>query len=950
MSFFEVGLEKLPNCYIRLVEIEQASATSDRYICHLAMKDLMANNKYMWYKNDYIYPYIKIMAVVSSDQHLNDLLDNGSIGFTQSNINSNTSDKKAVSVNVFSLMMSRDIETDTEQLDEGMLSTFKYTTSFEISSETSNTKLYAAAIVDMNEFSISKSVNLLSGKSNIYTGPVASETLKKNGSFASTTSIFQKEDGSTWAGPVHEHEGNYMEGSFHTSKPHGVLRQITLQNPKIKNYKPTTFAPKEYGAYQIKNPILAPMITSYDGNGTINSLFTINLKSMLVRQSFYARKLAPLNEGVFNAAMKNTQIQNIRIYKKSVSTKKGLSGTGSPKLVTNRTNKEIVLINSKDSAPYFLQKNSNERATIEEIVLNSNPDERTISLVDKNNKSNRGQYRYKILVEINDPIKPLIDGVSSNMKKVLKELKSYMIRATRKNNLKNGQYLTEKFIERQLSLYPDELESPWTRSMKAYIEAFSMLNRTTPEELATLSQQVIFSIHPRYATPRSIEIFLNRFIKCYQYFSTHYQSRQNRISQPSQRGSTKSTMNAKLIIEKTMEEIISYEGKATCLRFLPTGNRSFPNIETDQILLNAQGQVNKYYKSKPSFEGTQIAQASPELAQAFANYQNNLVTFFNPSEIQDGSKKLSLMGFPNSIDLAAFNSLIKNAKPPQQKSDVESMKSSKGELAVRPAKELKDYLQKVLNKYKNSTSELGIDNAFDNAQEEYTEARTKRVNEETKSKFNKKEDPAKKETFSLENNEIASYFEKNIGKVTNMPLSLKAVYASDSRSVSGDYLSAGNDFIENPNTSSLFKIYYTSPIKIDFINGYRKDDHGRSILTKPIWKNLTNDDVENLNEPVICRGSYFEFRHITTPFRNFHIMNEYFILKPSNNPVSKRFTSTTEFDETSVTELVNQVQGLKIEYASSNVLKQFSDSSVRVRTTSNSLSPAPTTGDLTDGY
>lgn len=81
----EVGLETLPNCYIKMIETNSISKTSDRYVCHFVIKDQIFEDKsYGWYKDPYLYPHMQLMVVVSSNESLNVKLDEGSIDFVES--------------------------------------------------------------------------------------------------------------------------------------------------------------------------------------------------------------------------------------------------------------------------------------------------------------------------------------------------------------------------------------------------------------------------------------------------------------------------------------------------------------------------------------------------------------------------------------------------------------------------------------------------------------------------------------------------------------------------------------------------------------------------------------------------------------------------------------------------------------------------------------------------
>ena len=70
---------------------------------------------------------------------------------------------------------------------------------------------------------------------NDYIGPIKSEKIVQGMNIVSSTNIFMRADGSYWSGPVHEHNGIFMEGSYHTDAAHGQLTRRSVVNTKIKD-------------------------------------------------------------------------------------------------------------------------------------------------------------------------------------------------------------------------------------------------------------------------------------------------------------------------------------------------------------------------------------------------------------------------------------------------------------------------------------------------------------------------------------------------------------------------------------------------------------------------------------------------------------------------------------------------------------------------------------------
>ena len=67
-------------------------------------------------------------------------------------------------------------------------------------------------------------------------GPLAAEDGYVNGTLSESTNVFTK-NGFPYYGPVHEHEGGYMEGKYHRSESHSAIDVVSVANIKIKDFR-----------------------------------------------------------------------------------------------------------------------------------------------------------------------------------------------------------------------------------------------------------------------------------------------------------------------------------------------------------------------------------------------------------------------------------------------------------------------------------------------------------------------------------------------------------------------------------------------------------------------------------------------------------------------------------------------------------------------------------------
>ena len=127
--------------------------------------------------------------------------------------------------------------SEDKEIEQGVVYSFTYSEKYQIAKKHQNLKLYVALVVDVPDRSNEKRIKLPPKPLRSLRGPISSETIRTNGTSNMRSSIFVKQDGSVYTGPVHQHKGGFMEGSYHKAEPHGALTRQTVYNIKIKDYK-----------------------------------------------------------------------------------------------------------------------------------------------------------------------------------------------------------------------------------------------------------------------------------------------------------------------------------------------------------------------------------------------------------------------------------------------------------------------------------------------------------------------------------------------------------------------------------------------------------------------------------------------------------------------------------------------------------------------------------------
>ncbi len=382
MMSAEVGLETLPNCYIKLIEVTKENPLSDHLHIKVLIKDIKGEaGSFSWYKDEYLYKHLKMMCVVSTDSTLNSRLDSGSIEFSKKSIES-VGVSGFYNVQVKSLSGCSVDMKEEAAITSGTLFSFGYTFDDVVPVNSEEVKIYVSLFVDIGEFSLQKNVNLSTEKLKVYRGPVTSESIKQNSEFVTQTTIFTKPDGQQYSGPVHMHQDVYMEGSQHSTSPHDVLQTLTIPNPKIKIYKQQQIQSPPRQVQDLRSPVFSDLYVSYDGENSASGIFSMNIRSAVLRNSVFARRLANLNRPLFDTMLTQTRITNLTIDKTFFSGRRTLDKAGVPKLGIRKKTGFTKVVQSKDDEEQNFISIHNDSASIEEIIFSENYDERTFVFKD----------------------------------------------------------------------------------------------------------------------------------------------------------------------------------------------------------------------------------------------------------------------------------------------------------------------------------------------------------------------------------------------------------------------------------------------------------------------------------------------------------------------------------------------------------------------------------------
>ena len=211
MSIELVGFENLPNAYIKEISIFDYKANQIEMKVIIRVHDLEDGS--VWFDtSETLSKLLRIGLIISTDENQSQQINSG--------------ESKPVQL----ISMSRAIPSANKTNDN-----LVFEASFRkiIPANTKHLNLYSLCFID--KVQVLEKFGFSMGQD--YYGPIKSEKVFNNSNITSNTDVFIQDNGQYWSGPMHQHRGKYMAGSYHTLTPHTMLRKITIPNVKIKDFR-----------------------------------------------------------------------------------------------------------------------------------------------------------------------------------------------------------------------------------------------------------------------------------------------------------------------------------------------------------------------------------------------------------------------------------------------------------------------------------------------------------------------------------------------------------------------------------------------------------------------------------------------------------------------------------------------------------------------------------------
>jgi len=434
MSIELVGFENLPNVYIKNIQIFDYKSGQIEIKVSVRLHDLDKDS--LWYDTvENLTQLLRIGIVMSTDEEQSGLLNSGDV--------SPLSLEK----------MTRAIPSP-KKIGDNLV----FDTSFRkiFSSNTKHLNIYTFCFVDKVQVLETFGFQM----SNDYYGPIKSDKVFSDTKIVETTSVFARANGEYWAGPVHSHRSGFMIGSYHTLTPHEILTRTTIPNVKIKDFRATQR--KQNKKSDSTDNFVSDLTISYNSDTDINSVFMINIKTLLKNKTKYGSFLNRAPESVVSQIIQNFKINLMTIQRQRVkqsiqSTRLGTKRNTTQSVFSRkniiksydfdnmlknmtrfeRKRKPFDVVESELKSNIGAKRKQNEIfkeelvdykkiAMIQELFFDYGDEIRTFQLNDYElTDKTPGKYKYNLSFQFSDPVASFLITTTAAMKSDLSEIKRY---------------------------------------------------------------------------------------------------------------------------------------------------------------------------------------------------------------------------------------------------------------------------------------------------------------------------------------------------------------------------------------------------------------------------------------------------------------------------------------------------------------------------------------------
>ena len=923
-----VGLENLPNVYITKITFEDNTTESFYLNVELELHDRQFDGAMNWSDDALLYQFLKVSLVGAQTPEASSLLRTGATSPLPTSITRLNS--PSISLDVFGVSEFKDVS-------EGDGAVFRKKFTYELPNNTKHLDLYAMCYLDTAGINTQLGIRLENMYSR-YFGAVTSEVVLTDGQIKRSTTLFLKPDNTVWAGPVHLHDGVYMEGSFHTDRKHSNLRRISVQNYKVTDNRKKNYGSKDQNMRKI-TPIVGDLMFSFNSNTDLMGMFTMNIKQLALTKTKDGSKLFNLSQKLFSEYLSTIKIDYLDIKRQMVKSAIYRNASSSPKIGSSKVISSSIIANTRDSIPYQLEESDN----IQEILMFSSRDVRAFQFVDSSKTAaSKGEYLYKVEVRIIDDSYNFMQRKTQDLRDSfnnLKELREIISRNSnydfKMNKIKDVELLGDQ-LAGIIEMYYDYLQYFENISNEEKADLIANKLKTFTENNYTLS------MHSKFITDfEKIIVLFNR-----RYKTTDKDNYSGAITD--RKSFTPSIIN----LSKVFPDVINFREmywSYDCLGI--QNNNEFPVLSLDQMNERGRRELIRFFKPVSLGDFVRANSDFDNLDAVTKNALGDLntpkISYFSPLFLNVNGEQISLQEFSEIDHDKVSRSFMEG-------SDIKLSMISPSKAYAKKSRKSLDSLRNLRKKNSFSFSRtrgpdspeapeqdgesfslvdsepyLGSNSSFVNTEDSYTTAVQTDSDSDIEGQFGSYYTfPANHSAWEYDvrvpNNALSQFQKSELYSETALaaaPFQWKALVGSRSDNTKNNILNSDSDPFRNSKTKIATEIIFNCFQVVEVFTGYQRDKNNIDILTAPLFMRIDKLDIDE-NVSYLCRMSYQSETQLglrTLEQYKLPVLNRFFFISGAELNNIQRLTSdsSVSFDATSSNEISKNIK-----FATSNIVTQ----------------------------
>jgi len=931
-----VGLENVPNCYISRITLDDNTTKSFTCSVNLELFDATEGDRTIWGYNSLFSDFLKVALIETRRTSLAQRLTNGTLSPLPSKVRQNPFFDETTKIHITSVK-------EFTKLNGAYVKKLK----FEVPADAENLSVFAFCYIDMKALSAFLQLDM-TGELSRYHGAITSERVLSRGTTVKTATVFYKPDNTIWSGPVHQHDGMYMEGSKHTTEPHNVLRMASVQNLKLIDRRGKNFSDRQRESIK-DNPVISDLHLSVNNNEDLSGLFFVNMKQLLLTRTKLGTKIANLSARMFNDFLTQIEISQLIVKRFRANARLVKGKLGTYKNSTINTKKSDIIAASTDTAPYSLKP----QELLKERYLFANRNIRAFEFTDNSKtKKNNANFKYSVELTIKDKSQEYIDGIILQLRSSLSRMKEIHHALSRKDS-----YDYELRQLRKGVSVPDDV----TVIIEAYYNKLQYFKDFDDTEKRRLINEKIKGFSVASYSPTTSEKLINDLDKLsslmFSRFGVHGQ-----YNNKTPKTTKKAFMPARIFLKKTFEDNVNFFNYSRSYNYIsPVTTTGIPVLTTDELLSRGDQELDRFFYRNKIKQGLivpdELRSLPQEMQSALASLDPIKVSYFAPLSLQYKDETVPFTAGTINDSIKEVNRLVAVAKQISTKvrytQNVSNVHGHQPQVAGLGAAGLagatagdtfgnSSLTTEVVSNTNESEEELhrsliesfyylGENSEFVNVDDNYTPPATvddTQAAEQLNASFTN--DPTQGSAaynFSSPNNVVSFMVQSanyTVEDMSKLAAQMKALINSNSNAVKNGILQSPVDPLKEVSTLNTYEILYKTLQVVEKIIGFATDSNGVEIVTQPIFRLLGTSDVTD-DSTLVCRMRYWENAPMSLGPKAdlmFPVRNQTFI-------VSNKDLSAPQYREIPALNIANvpSVVSPIVKYSTTNIVTQRLDSS-----------------------